>query len=204
MRKIIFASAVVAASVATPAFAQDAEGTTAANGVRVEAIVGFDRVMFDMEDIADIDNAEHLSGIIYGIGIGYDIPLSSNISVGVDLEGTMSTANRTEEGALGIPSLTLKAKAGRDLYAGIRMTAAVSPKINFYVKGGYTNARGKVTSESLAGETSESANSDGFRVGTGLQYAMGQSSYIGLEARYSNYEADVSRMQVAATVGFRF
>ncbi len=52
--------------------------------------------------------------------------------------------------------------------------------------------------------TSESANGDGIRAGVGGQYALGANSYIGTEYRYSNYEAGLSRHQVAATFGFRF
>jgi outer membrane immunogenic protein len=33
---------------------------------------------------------------------------------------------------------------------------------------------------------------------------IGSSAYIGAEYRYSNYEADISRHQVAGTLGFRF
>ena len=47
-------------------------------------------------------------------------------------------------------------------------------------------------------------NLDGVRVGAGLQYAIGGKSYVGGEYRYSNYEADVSRHQLALTVGTRF
>ena len=76
-------------------------------------------------------------------------------------------------------------KAGRDLYAGGRVSFAVSPTANLYVKGGYTNARFKATD----GVDSFSENFDGFRLGAGGQIAVSGKAYVGGEYRYSNYEA---------------
>ena len=45
---------------------------------------------------------------------------------------------------------------------------------------------------------------DGGRVGLGAQFLIGKSAYVGAEYRYSNYEAGLSRNQVALTVGTRF
>ncbi len=91
-------------------------------------------------------------------------------------------------------------KAGRDLYAGGRATFAVSPTANLYLKGGYTNARFKATD----GEDRFAENVDGFRIGAGGQLTLAGKAYVGAEYRYSNYEAGLSRNQVALTVGTRF
>ena len=63
----------------------------------------------------------------------------------------------------------------RDLYAGGRVSFAVAPNANLYVKGGYTNARFKAT----AGSVSESANFDGYRLGAGGQLGIGGKAYVG-------------------------
>jgi outer membrane immunogenic protein len=91
-------------------------------------------------------------------------------------------------------------KSGRDLYAGGRVSFAVSPTANLYVKGGYTNARFKADD----GVDSVSENFDGYRLGAGGQLNVSGKAYVGAEYRYSNYEDGLSRNQVALTVGTRF
>ena len=171
MIKIFSATAVaVAAFVATPAAA------AAPTGGRVEALIGY-----DVASASGVDDG----GMLFGAGAGYDFAFSSAFSLGADVEVTGST---TDIGVL---------EAGRDLYAGGRLTTAISDKTNLYFKAGYTN--GRVQVDGLGG-----TNLDGVRVGAGLQYAIGGKSYVGGEYRYSNYEAAVSRHQVALTVGTRF
>ena len=172
-RITLFAAAAAAIAFATPAMAQNA---TAPAGFRVEGLVGYDRPGVD---------GFHSSGVLFGIGAGYDFALGSAVSLGVDAEATDSTAKKS-----GVST-------GRDLYAGGRVNFALSPTANLYVKGGYTNARFK---ESGFG----GANFDGFRLGAGGQVAVSGKAYVGAEYRYSNYEAGLDRHQVALTLGTRF
>ena len=181
MKKILFASLASAAFLsATPAFAQAAAPT----GPRVEAIVGYDRV----KALGEKDG-----GALFGIGAGYDFAVGPAVSLGADIEATESTQKIGDEDIAQV-------KAGRDLYAGGRITYAVSPTANLYVKGGYTNARFKATD----GIDSFSENFDGYRLGAGGQLALSGKAYVGAEYRYSNYEQGLSRNQVAMTVGTRF
>jgi len=183
VKKILFATAASAAFfAATPAMAQDT--ATAVAGPRVEALIGYDRLRVD---------GEKDGGVLFGIGAGYDFAVGNGVSLGIDAEATESTQ---EEGDEDIAQI----KAGRDLYAGGRATFAVSPNANLYLKAGYTNARFKATD----GEDSVSANADGVRFGAGGQLGLGGKAYVGGEYRYSNYEAGLSRHQVALTVGTRF
>lgn len=197
-----------AALIATPAAAQNAAPT----GGRVEALVGYDRVGYNLEDTFGVDDSVHMSGILYGIGVGYDFAVSNAFSLGVDLEATDSTADRKESFVGDIDGFDVDASAkiaaGRDLYAGVRATFAASPNLNVYLKAGYTNARLKGSIEgTIDGEPvneSDATNGDGIRAGIGAQFAISQKSFIGLEYRYSNYEHNFDRNQLAATVGFRF
>ena len=183
MKKILFATAAASAVLlsATPAFAQ---AGPAPAGPRVEAIVGYDRV----KAIGEKDG-----GALFGIGAGYDVPVAPSLSLGADIEATESTQKVGDEDIAQV-------KAGRDLYAGGRITYAVSPTANLYVKGGYTNARFKATD----GVDSFSENFDGYRLCAGGQLALSGKAYVGAEYRYSNYEQGLSRNQVALTVGTRF
>lgn len=198
------------ALLATPAVAQNTGSKV--GGGRVEVLVGYDRVGFDLEDAFDIDDSVHMDGVLYGLGVGYDFPVSQTVSLGLDLEASESSTKRTEtfsglvDGSNVVASARLS--TGRDLYAGARMTVAVSPRANIYVKGGYTNARLKAslkgTVDGIAVDESDSANGDGFRAGLGAQFAVSGNTYVGLEYRYSNYESDFTRNQVAATFGLKF
>ena len=148
----------------------------APTGGRVEAIVGYDILSAGGEDEA---------GVLYGVGAGYDFAVGTSVSLGLDVEATDATTDVDI------------VKASRDLYVGGRLTTAISDKANLYFKAGYTNARFKA--DGFGGE-----NADGVRGGVGLQYNVGGKAYVGGEYRYSNYEADLSRHQLALTIGTRF
>ena len=186
---MLVASAAFAA-LATPASAQ-------VGGGRIEALVGWDHASVDFNDFGLNDDLNS-DGIVFGIGAGYDFALSPTASMGVDVELTESTADLDLTD--GTDSVDIN--VGRDIYVGGRVTFAASPTTNIYVKAGYTNARINIET---AGTTvfDDSANADGIRGGLGAQFTVGRSAYVGAEYRYSNYEADFSRHQLVATLGFR-
>jgi len=169
------AAAAAALASASPAFAQAPAAPLAPTGFRVEALVGYDRIGSE---------GDHDDGVLFGIGAGYDAAVSQNISLGIDAEASDST---TKEYGV---------SAGRDLYAGVRLNVAVSPRGNVYVKGGYTNARAEYGDVHM--------DLDGFRLGVGGQYIVSGKTYVGAEYRYSNYQYDTERHQVALTLGTRF
>lgn len=183
MKKILFTTAAMAAFLAaTPAAATEGLAKTAPVGPRVEAVVGYDNV----------EAGDNSGGFLFGIGAGYDFAVSPTVSLGVDAEATGSTQDE------GDSDFSLEAK--RDLYAGVRASLAVSPTVNLYIKGGYTNARFKGDDEG----DSFSENFDGYRLGAGGQLTVHRKAYVGAEYRYSNYEDGLKRHQVALTVGTRF
>jgi outer membrane immunogenic protein len=171
--RTIFAAAVLAAASATPAFAQDA--APAFSGGHIEAIGGFDSIS---------GGGDSQSGVAFGIAGGYDFR-SGNTVFGIELEAAEST---TEDAGV---------EAGRDLYAGARIGAVVSPTVLIYAKAGYTNARASVSG--LGG-----VNFDGFRAGAGVEFMIGTNLSMRAEYRYSNYESDLSRNQGLLGLGFRF
>lgn len=180
MKQILFATAASAASlIATPALAQ-----AAPVGPRVEAVVGYDKV----KALGESDG-----GALFGVGAGYDFAVAPSVSIGIDAEATGSTQKVGDEDIASV-------EAGRDLYAGGRLSVAVSPSANLYVKGGYTNARFKASD----GVDNFSENFDGYRLGAGGQLAVSGKAYVGGEYRYSNYEDGLKRHQLVLTVGTRF
>ena len=193
MNKFLASAAVVAVALtATPAIAQTAPAPV---GPRVEGLIGYDALRVDLEDFG-VDETLKDNDFFYGIGAGYDFAVSPTMSAGVDVEYTESNNKADfddgEENA--------EISTGRDLYAGGRVTLPISDRANVYAKAGYTNLKIKGETEGL----DDSFNLDGVRVGAGAQFGIVGKAYVGGEYRYSNYEQDVSRHQVALTLGTRF
>jgi outer membrane immunogenic protein len=193
MRKYIVA-ALLAGSVAAPAFAQDAAPLS---GFRVEAIGGYETT--DIED-------EGSDGITYGVGLGYDFQGGGAV-FGIEAEATKSTIDECVAGTV-VATDQLCAEFGRDLYVGGRVGAVVGSSTLLYAKAGYTNARIKLDYEDgTAGTVNDfeaGDNLDGVRVGAGAQFGLGANSYVKAEYRYSNYEADFEKHQAVVGLGFRF
>jgi outer membrane immunogenic protein len=182
---VLTVSALALVAAATPAAA------AAPAGGRIEAVVGWDHVSLDLAQFGGTGDLSE-SGVVFGLGAGYDFAVSESASVGLDIEGTDATTKFEDP--------TGKITAGIDLYAGGRITGAVADNVNVYVKAGYTAFRIKAT----AGGVSDSGTADGLRAGLGLQVAVGGKAYVGAEYRYSNYEAGLTRHQAVATLGTRF
>src|SRR3546814_20106912 len=56
-----------------------------------------------------------------------------------------------------------------------------------YVKGGYTNEKLNVLAGDTDEETDTNFNLDGWRVGAGVEHAIGSNSFAKVEYRYSNF-----------------
>lgn len=191
MKKILALAACTAiAAVAAPAAAQ-----TAPTGIRVEGLVGYDALRVDLEDFG-VDDELKDNDLFYGLGAGYDFAVSPGVSAGVDVE--WSDSNNKEDFDDGEENAEIR--TGRDLYAGGRVTLPVSASTNVYAKAGYTNLNIKGEVDGV----DDSFDLDGYRLGAGAQFGIGSNAYVGGEYRFSDYEEDVTRHQVAATLGMRF
>lgn len=194
MRKFAIAAAVAAATIATPALAQDNNNL---GGFHVDGIVGYDH-----PSISD----ESADGVVYGMGVGYDFQ-SGNAIFGVEAEATDSSADESLTGAV-LAGDTLRVRAGRDLYVGGRAGFGIGGNSLLYAKLGYTNARVRVDYEDGTAGTvndfTQRTNLDGIRAGAGAQFGLGSRAYLRTEYRYSNYQDGISRHQVMAGFGFRF
>ncbi len=201
MNKIVTSAAIIALSTAAaPAFAQDSKPF---HGPWVGANVGYD--VFDAGTDEDDDSSE--DGIAYGISAGYDFNFGGFV-MGIEGEVGDSSVSESESDVFEAGD-ELALKAGRDLYAGVRLGVPVSDTLLVYAKGGYTNQRFKLE-YTLDGDTeSVGDNIDGFRLGAGAEVAFGEG-FGRLEYRYSDYgsfsdtDLETSRHQVMLTAGIRF
>ncbi|HEX8571992.1 MAG TPA: porin family protein [Allosphingosinicella sp.] len=193
MKTTLYALASVAVlAAATPA---------AAEGFRAEIHGGWDHVRADDGAVNSNDSD---SGIVYGIGAGYDVAISPKVELGIDLSADLSSMEECE-GSVIVPGDTACLDAGRDLAAAVRLGYKVSDRGTLYALAGYTNARFRFDYTTPAGVTTrDGRNLDGFRLGAGYQHGFGEKLYGKVEYRYSNYEADVTRHQVLLGVGVNF
>jgi outer membrane immunogenic protein len=180
------------AAAAAPAAAQT---VAAPVGPRVEALVGYDALRVDLSDFG-LDERLKDNDLFYGVGGGFDFAVSPSMSAGVDVE--LSGSNNETDFAEGEENVEIR--TGRDAYVGGRLTLPVSQAANVYLKAGYTNL--KIKGEDNGVEDSFSL--DGWRAGAGGQFGIGGGAYVGGEYRYSDYEDDVSRHQLAVLLGTRF
>ena len=199
MRKTVLVAALFAGAAATPAMAQDNDA--APGRFHVEAVAGYDAPNGDVDDA---------SGIVYGIGAGYDFNLGRSLTVGPDVELSSSS---TDECATGINRAgdQLCLDAGRDIYVGGRIGYRFGGNRQHlvYVGGGYTNAEFHSTYDAnLAGTTGDfniTDQEDGYRLKGGVEVGLGRNAFVRAEYRYSRYDdADLTRHQVVGAVGLRF
>ena len=187
-------SQLILAACAAAAFASPV--SAAPNGLRVEAIVGVDRAQLDSFGNQD-DPGE--TGMVYGLGAGYDFAVGRTVALGVDLEASDSSAAFHYVSPPDDNSLRL----GLDLYAGGRLTVAASDRVNLYVKGGYTSLQTHLVLLNPVFALDNDTSRGGARLGAGVQVAVGGNFYIGSEYRFSTYD-ELDRHQGGATLGVRF
>ena len=219
MKKLALILASGAALVAVPAFAQEVDSTF--TGPRVEGIIGYDvsKAGSSVDNDTSKSDDESIDGLMYGIGAGFDFAMGG-VVLGIEGEYTDSTAktgfyNGDFEG-FGCGNV----KAVRDLYVGGRVGFIAAPKTLVYAKAGYTNARYDVLASDGQTELKSNFDTDGYRLGAGVEQAINENTFAKLEYRYSKYsegeidvpngadsnrfDIDLDRHQVVASVGLRF
>ena len=208
-------------ALASPALAQS-DDDKVFDGPRVGVLAGYDSVRAgsSVDDDGNDNNDQSIEGIGYGGELGYDID-TGNVVLGVEGEYSNSNAGTDFEAGdfegFGFGNVS----ANRDLYVGVRAGVKATPNTLVYAKGGYTNAKFDVRSNDGTTEFNEDVDTDGYRVGAGVEQAFASGMYIKGEYRYSNYskaeidmegtlpdsdrfDIDTDRHQVVASVGWRF
>lgn len=227
MKKYIFA-ALLAGSVAAPAFAQPAGEASPFTGFRLEGLVGYDTLRSGEEDdgvdTGDNDGDESLDGAVFGVGAGYDFDLGGLVA-GVEGEFTESSGEQEADETLDGINFSSRIETGRDLYVGGRVGFVATPTTLVYAKAGYTNTSIEGDFGSNSDRFEFDSNVDGYRLGAGIEQLFGPNAYGKLEYRYSNYsnldfsddfdlddfeaedfdtDIDLDRHQIVAGFGFRF
>ena len=214
---IILASASIGA-FAVPAAAQDSSFT----GPWIAGVAGYDINKAGSSQDDDLNEAvdESVEGIMYGAAVGYDIDMGG-IVVGAEAELTDSMADSDYDNAYNTFGLG-EVDAGRDIYVGGRIGVEAAPGTLVYAKGGYTNARFNYVGTDGTTIYEQNLDTDGYRVGAGIEQKLGGNAFVRGEYRYSNYSKgeldfeaenipdsdrfniDTDRHQVVVSAGLRF
>lgn len=218
---LVAGSAVAAAAAPSVAAAQDERGVFV--GPRVEVIAGYDhhRSGSTVDNDATRDLKQSIDGVTYGVGLGYDAAVGDRLRGGVEAELSDSTAKWDNNN--GVPNTFNlgRVSADRDIYVGGRIGMVTSPSTMVYVKGGYTNARYGLIGTNGTVSRDQRLDTDGYRVGAGVEHQLSGNAYVKAEYRYSNYgkgefdfngttpdssrfKIDTDRHQVVVGAGLRF
>lgn len=215
---IIAAGAIMA--IAAPAMAQD--DNSGFSGPWIAGVAGYDINKHGSSQNDTVNNPQNKSanGWVYGAQVGFDADLGGLV-VGAEGEITDSSADSDYNNNYvnyGLGSVD----AGRDLYVGARVGFKAAPSTMIYAKGGYTNARFNFVGTNGTTSTNRHLDTDGWRLGAGIEQKFGKNFFGKVEYRYSNYKKgevdfedptvpdssqfniDTDRHQVVAGVGVRF
>lgn len=184
MKKIIFVAAALAAQ---PAFAQD----NAFSGLRAEVRVGYETPTVSDGDVYKLGNSATI-----GAELGYDVPVSSKVTVGPFVNYDYSDAKTCDSGyCLG---------SNGNILAGGRVGLAVGDKAEAYFKLGYDSFHLKAS----YGNYSETENLSGVGGELGMNYQFSKRLYAGFSLNYADLGKfagiNFQRRHVAVQVGTRF
>ncbi|WP_448659432.1 outer membrane protein [Sphingomonas sp. CJ99] len=211
--------ALGAATIATPAMAQEVQPNW--TGGRIAVLGGYDNIRSGSTVDSDIEGDDQsIDGFQYSAELGFDYQIGGAV-IGAEAEIGDSTAgvdfNNDDPNYFGYGTV----RTGRDLYLGARAGVLATPSTLVYAKAGYTNARLDVTASDGTTELGTNFKLDGYRLGAGVEQAIGSNTFAKVEYRYSNYgdarlefnedggtignfDVDTDRHQVVAGVGIRF
>ncbi|MDQ8755255.1 outer membrane beta-barrel protein [Sphingosinicella sp. LHD-64] len=222
--KIRYLAALLAATAAVPAFAQDGNFS----GVRGEVRVGWDSAGVDAtfpdpddaDETLSVDNDD--DAIAYGAEIGYDLQLGDNFVIGAYGGLDFSQAELCGE-VLGDDLGCVE--TGRNLTAGLRAGFVLGESVLVYAKGGYSNGRLRFDYDGDVEDDDNdlvafNRNRGGYHLGGGFEVALNPNLYVKAEYVYTDYgsfdyafgdEDDpltarigANRHQALAGIGFRF
>jgi len=205
----------LAAAVAAGALAASTATAQSFTGPRVEGRLGADAIGVDIRERDDFNGrggfggSSHSTDFSFGAEVGFDVQVSNLVFggyAGADITDVSETLEQQ-----GVTFDT-----GRNLTAGVRAGALLSPAVLAYGKVGYSNSRIR-TEFSNAGTQTLFSNfdedQDGVHFGGGVEVALARGAYVRADythTRYEEFEIDVgrelrlTRNQFFGAIGFRF
>lgn len=195
MKKLLVAAAAFSCLPGVAAAQDEAPGNPFA-GARVELRLGYETPTVTSDGDDDIYKIG--SAVSYGGEIGYDVAVSSKVTLGAYANYEFSSVELCD----GTDCIGEKG----NLSVGGRVGVAVGPKAALYGKLGYAS----ITLEASSGGASDSDSLGGVQGGLGVEFALTKNTYVSLEGSYADFGelydtgVNLQRRQVAAGFGFRF
>ena len=188
---------------AAPALAQSDEQHFQGPSLGVQA--GWEERSIDETVLPNTVNAtvkDKSDGLSYAAFAAYDHQFESFV---LGVEAGFAPNGRTLNAALPGGSIELDSKWSADL--SVRAGFTVTPRLLVYGRLGYGINRTRI-SGFVNGQTgpveSDSATSDGFIFGGGVEYALTDKASVRAEYRRREFDGSLSSNQVLAGVAFRF
>jgi len=189
MLKKYIVPAVVAATLAVPAFAQDTTSASATGagssftGARAEVFGGYlhTQSRFRGGSAATVTGNRNASTGTAGVELGYDLPIGDRFVAGPLASFSLNT---TPAGSC-VGSATACVKPEMDWSAGGRVGAKMGDKALIYAKGAYVDTRSG--SRQLVASTLVNGHDwkSGWRAGVGAEYAVSPHAYVKAEYDYT-------------------
>jgi len=196
---------VAGASAASAQSAPEGSNGTSFRGFRVEGNVGWNKFQ------SQGTNNEKLG---YGGAAGFDGVIADRVVIGPEVSywhpdkgGTVnSTVNATG-------TSRIDQRSGDEWGAAVRVGVLASPNLMVYGRGGYaSNYQVRTVTTTLpAGTVRDTGHVDGYQVGGGAEYTigdklagLGSGVYVSAQYVYSRYDNHTSRQRAMAGFGVRF
>lgn len=200
LSKVALAASVAGAAITTPALAAPFDGPY------VGAQVGW-----QSEKLRDVKSAfgavpvsDTKEAVTGGVFVGYDAKIRDRFVVGAEAGLDVATDDEVQATAAGT-NYSIDPKYSFDVTA--RAGYLVQPKTLLYVRGGYTNARNRVTIANGILNDSASKSESGWLVGGGVEHQVARNVSARLEYRYSKFSESGGkdeRHRVLAGLAYRF
>ena len=132
----------------------------------------------------------------YGATIGYDAAVARTcVSAPKPRSPTVRPAGTTTTMCPTVFNLG-HVQAGRDIYVGGRVGYVTSPKTDALCEGRlHQHALRPSKALTAPSALTQHLDTDGYRLGAGVEYALTPNAYIGAEYRYSNYSQGELRLR---------
>lgn len=193
--KTIILAAALGAGLATPAFAQDADTSTAREGFRIEA-----RATYETPTVSSIEQDGDVfkigSAFAFGGEAGFDIAVSNSVVVGPYAQYEVSTVESCDG------DVCLSAEGYFE--AGLHVGLATGSNGQVYGKVGYADQSYSI--EGGGFDLSESGS--GFAFALGYEHSFGANFYGRVEGGYADlgevFTINTQRRHFGVALGARF
>lgn len=172
--------------------------------VGLEAGIGRDKVGRAATDLGDIRGDHGRTSFTGGVFAGYDVTIAPRVVIGGELTLDAS-AGDSINGSAGGEAAVLDPK--RQISVTGRAGYLIDSETLVYARGGYTNVRASVSTNSPNGALGRSRELDGWTLGAGAERQLSSTISARVEYRYSDLSqgrGSVDRHQVLAALAYHF